>query len=143
MRLSQLGRDFRVTKFNSSWRELIRVWAQWLGITLAAIVAGIVLGILLKNGVGTNAARAIALALGFVLSVLFWWKIAHLFVARPVPCANAISTTTVFQFQTQGVSPVPAFAAVVLCVSLYSVPQPASVQGGAALTAQSNVISRI
>ena len=100
-------------------REIFRIWAQWFGIGLASIAAGITIGILLRNGVSLREARAIGLSVGFVLALAFWVLIGRMFVVRPVECARAM-TATIVGFDSRANGFAPAFAAAVVCLSLYT-----------------------
>jgi hypothetical protein len=110
------------------WREITGVWAQWFGLGLAAIPAGLILGILEQHGMDERKALTIALAFGFVLALVLWIWIGHHFAVVMVEYTFAAATTT-FQFEgTEGaLVPAAAFATAVLAMSLYVVP-PASSQ---------------
>lgn len=118
------------------WREFSPVLAQWFGVGLASIVSGIALGIMLRKGIVQTEARAIALSLGFVLALAFWILIGRLFVVRPIECSVGMSPTSI-QFEVSGgaYGPSPAFAAVVLCISIYTVHQSLPLHGAPTFTA--------
>jgi len=92
----------------------MRIWAQWLGIGLAAIPSGLTLGVLLRYGINEKAAIAIALAVGFALAVTFWFLIARRIAVKPVEC------TTGFSPNVTSLDPAGAFVTAMLCVTLYS-----------------------
>jgi hypothetical protein len=109
----------------SSWRELVRVWAQWFGLALAAIPAGLVLGILEQRGVNERFAIGTALAVGFVLALVMWIWIGRQFAVMVVEYSPAASPT-VIQFESELGTYVPAgaFAAAVLVMSVYCIQVP-------------------
>ncbi len=95
------------------WPELIRVWAQWLGIGLAAIPSGLILGVLEKHGTDHKAALAVALAVGFILALAIWLLIARQTALKPVEYTVGVSYTVI------SLEPACAVAAVaLLCVTL-------------------------
>jgi hypothetical protein len=111
------------------WRDLIRVWAQWLGLGLAAIPSGIILGVLESRGIDNRAALAVALAVGFVFALILWIWIGRHFAVVTVEYTSAASPTVVqFESEQGAYVPVPtaAFAAAVLVVSVYCVQPPSS-----------------
>jgi hypothetical protein len=73
-----------MAKHRFFWREIVRIWAQWFGVGLASIPAGITLGILLRNGIARKEALEIALSLGFVLALVFWILIGRMFAVKPI-----------------------------------------------------------
>ena len=95
------------------WSEIARIWAQWMGIGLAAIPSGLILGVLLRYGINEKAALAIALAVGFATAVTFWFLIARWVVVKPVDWTTGISPN-VISLDYAG-----AFVTV-LCITLYS-----------------------
>jgi len=56
----------------SLWPEIRRIVAQWVGVTLASIISGVLLGILLRQNINEKLALEIALPVGFLLAMLFW-----------------------------------------------------------------------
>ncbi len=54
------------------WSEVRGVAAQWVGIVLAAILSGLLLGILMRDGINEKLSLEIALPVGFLLALLFW-----------------------------------------------------------------------
>ena len=115
-----------MTRHNFLWHEFSRILAQWIGVGLSSLIAGIMLGILLRGGIQQKEARSIALSLGFVLALVFWVLIGRMFTAQPIECAMGISSTVV-QFERSGTNndpPAAIAAAVILCVSLYTFQHP-------------------
>jgi hypothetical protein len=94
--------------------EMMRVWAQWLGLGLAAIPSGAFLGILLKSGVNEAAALAFALPVGFVLGIVAWIVVGRWIVVKP------IEYTTGLSFETISLDRAGAFAVAMLCITLHS-----------------------
>ncbi len=85
-----------MTTYKAFWPEIFRIWAQWLGIALAAIPSGLLLGILQRDGINSKVALAAALATGFLLALVFWVLIGRLFTIKPTEytlgvCTNVIS----------------------------------------------------
>jgi hypothetical protein len=116
------------------WREFSKILAQWFGVGLSSILAGVTLGILLQNGVGQKEARGIALSLGFVLALAFWVMIGRLFVFHPIECAKGLSSTVV-QFEANASAfPAPAYAAAIVIISLYTFQQPLTLHGAPTVT---------
>jgi hypothetical protein len=101
------------------WRELLRTWMQWLGVGIASIPAGLLLGAMLKEGFPLREARAVAVPVGFILALAIWGLLGRRLAAKVVPFAPAISQT-VFQFEVSDgvIRTSPAFAVVVLCISV-------------------------
>jgi hypothetical protein len=122
------------------WPEIFRMWAQWFGIGIASIPAGIILGLLLRSGVSSKNSIAIALSLGFVLSLTAWFLIGRLFVIKPVPCAIVASSNLVQL--TQLTQPQYALATAIFVVSLYPI-QPPQQHGYPRMTAASNAIPQL
>ncbi len=54
------------------WHETRRITAQWVGLALASIISGVLLGMLLRQGTNERLALEIALPVGFLLALLFW-----------------------------------------------------------------------
>ncbi len=54
------------------WPETRRIIAQWVGVALASIISGVLLGILLRQNMNDKLALEIALPVGFLLALLFW-----------------------------------------------------------------------
>jgi hypothetical protein len=106
------------------WPEILRVWAQWFGLGLAAIPSGLIFGILEQRGTNQKAALAIALAVGFALALTFWVLIARLIAVKPVEYSSGVCPTVV------SLEPAYAVAAVALLCITVSV-QPST---GTALT---------
>lgn len=99
------------------WPEIMRVWVQWFGLGLAAIPAGLTLGILDRYGVNQKAALAIALAVGFILALAFWLLIARWIAVKPVEYTTGVCPTVV------SLEPACAVVAVaLLCVTVSSQP---------------------
>ena len=59
--------------------EILKIWFQWMGIGLAAIPSGIILGILLLSNVKQLEAQCISLAIGLILATVFWNLIGNYF----------------------------------------------------------------
>jgi len=124
-----------MAKHRFFWHEIFRIWAQWFGVGLASIPAGITLGLLLRSGVGQKEARAIALSLGFVLALAFWVLIDRMFVVHPIECAIGISSNVIqFEVSAGAAKPSPTIAAAIVFVTLYTFQQPLTLPGGATLT---------
>jgi len=66
------------------WPETRRAIAQWIGIVLASVFSGLLLGILSRQGVSDKLALEIALPVGFLLALLFWISISYWFSTRGV-----------------------------------------------------------
>lgn len=104
------------------WPEIMRIWAQWMGVGIASIPAGITLGILLREGVSQPAATAFGLSVGFVFAGILWMLIGRLIGVRPVRYTMGFSSTVL------SLEPACAVAAVaVLCVTISVPPQTGSV----------------
>src|SRR5258708_23243340 len=54
------------------WPETRRIIAQWVGVALASIISGVLLGILLRQNMNDKLALEVALPVGFLLALLFW-----------------------------------------------------------------------
>jgi len=108
------------------WRELVRAWAQWVGLGIAAIPAGIILGSLERQGVSERASLTIALIVGFVLALGLWILIGRHFSVLVVQYTQAAASPTILQFAGEqgALIPAGAFAVAVLAVSVYCVQLP-------------------
>jgi hypothetical protein len=107
--------------------EIMRIWAQWLGLGLAAIPCGLALGILLRYGVGQVAALAFALPIGFVLAVVFWTLIGRWVAVRPIEYTICACSDTL------SLDRAGAFAVAMLCITLHSYQPPSGVSGHSTL----------
>lgn len=97
------------------WPEIMRIWAQWAGIGLAAIPTGLILGLLLRYGASQTSALALALPVGFALALTFWILIARWIAIKPVAYTMAVSPNVI------SLEPAAAIAATaILCLTLYS-----------------------
>jgi hypothetical protein len=93
--------------------EIMRVWAQWIGLGLAAIPAGLILGILEQRGINEKAARAVALVIGFVLAITFWILIARWIAVRPIEYTTGVCPAVI------SLEPAyPIVAVALLCVTI-------------------------
>ena len=79
------------------WLEVRRAFARWMGVVLASILSGVLLGILRRQGMAYKPALEIALPVGFSLALLFWIWISHRVSAAsvpvPIPIAVAVPST--------------------------------------------------
>ncbi len=99
------------------WPEIVRIWAQWVGIGLAAIPAGLTFGVLLRYGINERAALAVSLAVGFGLALTFWILIARHIAVKPEEYTTGVSPNPI------SLEPMAAFAATaVLCLTLAGQP---------------------
>lgn len=96
------------------WPETRRVIAQWIGLVVASVLSGLLLGILMRQGLDREHALETALPVGFLLALLFWVLVDRWFLIR----AARISVPTpispnVMNFEQQPVmaaySSAPAF----------------------------------
>jgi hypothetical protein len=95
--------------------EMMRIWAQWLGLGLAAIPCGILFGLLLKSRMTEITALAFALPVGFILGIVAWIVIGRWIVVKPLEYTMGVS------FDTLSLDRAGAFAVAVLCITLHSV----------------------
>jgi ABC-type Fe3+-siderophore transport system permease subunit len=111
------------------WHEVRRVAAQWIGVALASVLAGVLMGTLIREGFADRLALKVSMSAGFTLAVVFWVLVERRFAVVGIRSANAFSPTAI-QFQTA------AFATAVLIVSVYTVQVPPAPQsfGGTANT---------
>jgi hypothetical protein len=93
-----------------SWRKFLQIWAQWLGIGLASVFGGILLGLLLKSGLSQPMSLSIAVVCALTLSFWLWKIIGRQFLVRQKQSYFGVSPYVV---QIGG--PQPAIAAVVIC----------------------------
>jgi hypothetical protein len=99
------------------WPEIMRVWAQWVGIGVAAVPAGLTFGVLLRNGIDEKAALAISLVIGFVLSLTCWIWIARHIAVKPDEYTTGVSSNPI------SLEPMGAFAVTaILCLTLAGQP---------------------
>ena len=121
------GKEYPMSTHKQFWRELMRVWAQWLGLGLAAIPSGVILGVLEQRGVNGKAALAVALSVGFVLALVLWVWIGRRFAVVAVEYTTAASPILVqFESQQGALMPTAAFATAVLVISMYCVQTPSA-----------------
>jgi membrane-associated phospholipid phosphatase len=105
------------------WPEIRRIFAQWAGVVLASVLAGVLLGMLEMGGANEKMALEISLPAGFILAAILWNLIGHRFAVTIVRYAVAGAATTV-EFQGERGMPLPtaAFAtAAALVVSVYCI----------------------
>ena len=116
------------------WPEVLRIWAQWLGLGLAAIPTGLMFGILLRSGISQRAALAVSLVVGFALSLLFWILISRRIAVKPVQWSPTVTADTI------SLDPAYAVATVVLCLTLYT-SQPPAVTMAPSVSISANALS--
>lgn len=112
-------------------REILKIWAQWGGASLAAIPGGIILGMLLRSGMGEQKALGIAMGTAGILAVALWELFGRLVARRTVEfSAPTIWSWPAHVINVQFTGPVtaasPAFAGVILCVFLQNIPPQAT-----------------
>lgn len=76
------------------WSETRRAIAQWIGIVLASVLSGLLLGILLRQGVSDKLALEVALPVGFLLALLFWISISYWFSTRSVRISMVVALSS-------------------------------------------------
>jgi hypothetical protein len=94
--------------------EILRILAQWLGLGMAAIPCGLLLGILMRYGVEEKTALAVSLPVGFVLAASSWVLVGRCIVVKPIEYTSGVCTDVV------SLPEYGAVAIAVLCVTLYS-----------------------
>jgi len=75
------------------WPETRRALAQWAGIALASIISGLLLGVLLRQGMNEKLALEIALPVGFLVALLCWISVSYWFATRSVRIPLQVSPT--------------------------------------------------
>jgi hypothetical protein len=79
----------------SFWLETRRALAQWIGIVLASIVSGILLGVLRRQGLTYRLSLEIAVPVGLLCALLFWVWLTRRFVAKNVEISVPVSINAV------------------------------------------------
>src|SRR4029077_9800736 len=117
------GKEYPMSTHRVFLPEIMRIWAQWLGLGLAAIPSGLTFGILLRYGIGQTAALAFALPIGFVLAVIFWVLIGRWIAVKPV------EYTMGFCLDTIALDRAGTVAVAMLCITLHSYQPPSGATG--------------
>jgi hypothetical protein len=70
------------------WPDLRRALFQWAGVVVAVIISGLLLGVLLRQGVDDTTALEICLVVGFVLALGLWVGITGWMALRAARAAQ-------------------------------------------------------
>jgi hypothetical protein len=120
--------------------EPIKILSQWLGIGLASIVGGVLLGVLLKSGISERKSLGFAVPVTLVLSWWLWHAIAGRFRSPQTQYELGASHVQFESFTTP--RPAMAFGVVVYCASLYMPPHAVvSPQRGTTVTITGTTLS--
>ena len=105
-------------------REILKVWAKWGSASVAAIPSGLLLGLMLKQGVAQKPALVIALTFGGVMAVLAWKWMGRLLAPRPVAVSFPLISPARVEWgiSTGTLVGGPAIASTVLCLFSFSQP---------------------
>jgi hypothetical protein len=71
-----------MTTYRAFWPETRRIIAQWVGIAMASVLSGSLLGLLIRQGLDREHAFETALPVGFLLAILFWVLVDRWFLTR-------------------------------------------------------------
>jgi hypothetical protein len=112
-----------MTRRISFWREILKIWALWVGVGLACIPTGILWVSLLHYGFSQRTAECIALVVGFVLALVLWEVIKRLLADKPKDCYGFTSNIIHFEPAEGALGilvPTPTLVMVtILCVQAY------------------------
>ncbi len=111
-----------------SWlREMLQIWMQWGGIAAASVLGGILLGLLLKNGVSGKVALGIALTFAFALSIWFWLVIGRrLHATQEIYSGFSSTDLQIEQITITNQRLAVGFALVMYCISFHPSKKPMS-----------------